>query len=108
MPLRGKRDIARECSLAAALDQSSAQIGSWLQAEQSSPSEKAQRTEDLLRVATALAELPEAQCEAVVLHYWQGQTLAQVAVQLGRTAPAVAGLLQRGLKSLRTLLAEPE
>jgi hypothetical protein len=48
-----------------ALDQSSAQIGSWLQAQQSSPSQKAQRTEDLLRVANALAELPEAQREAV-------------------------------------------
>lgn len=105
---RGKRDVARERSLEAALDQSSGQIEAWLQAEQSSPSDKAERTEDLLRVVEALAELPEAQREAVVLHYWQGQTLAQVAAQLGRTAPAVAGLLQRGLKSLRALLVEPE
>ncbi len=105
---RGKRDVARERSLAAALDQSSAQLGSWLQAQQSSPSQKAQRTEDLLRVAQALTQLPEAQFEAVVLHYWQGQTLAEVAAQLGRTSPAVAGLLQRGLKTLRILLAEPE
>jgi RNA polymerase sigma-70 factor, ECF subfamily len=105
---RGKRDAARERSLAAALDQSSAQIGSWLHAQQSSPSQKAQRTEDLLRVAQALSELPDAQREAVILHYWQGQTLAEVALQLGRTAPAVAGLLQRGLKSLRNLLTEAE
>jgi RNA polymerase sigma-70 factor, ECF subfamily len=105
---RGKRDIDRERSLHAALDESSVRIESWLQAEQSSPSQKAQRTEDILRLVEALAELPEAQREAVVLHYWQGLTLAQVAAQLGRTAPAVAGLLQRGLKSLRTLLAEPE
>jgi RNA polymerase sigma-70 factor (ECF subfamily) len=101
---RGKRDVARERSLEAALDASSVRIESWLQAEQSSPSQKAQRTEDLVRLAQALAELPEAQREAVVLHYWQGQTLAQVAAQLGRTTPAVAGLLQRGLKSLRTHL----
>jgi RNA polymerase sigma-70 factor, ECF subfamily len=105
---RGKRDIDRERSLHAALDESSVRIESWLQAEQSSPSQKAQRTEDILRLVEALAELPEAQREAVVLHYWQGQTLAQVAAQLGRTAPAVAGLLQRGLKSLRALLAEAE
>jgi RNA polymerase sigma-70 factor (ECF subfamily) len=102
---RGKRDVARERSLVSALDESSARIQSWLQAEQSSPGQKAQRTEDLLRLATALADLPAAQREAMVLHYWQGQTLAQVAAQLGRTSPAVAGLLQRGLKSLRTLLA---
>jgi hypothetical protein len=31
-----------------------------------------------------------------------------VAAQLGRTTPAVAGLLQRGLKALRTALIEPE
>jgi RNA polymerase sigma-70 factor, ECF subfamily len=105
---RGKRDVTRERSLAAALDQSSAQIGSWLHADQSSPSQKAQRTEDLLRVAEALTELSEAQLEAIVLHYWQGHTLAEVALELGRTVPAVAGLLQRGLKTLRTLLAEPE
>jgi RNA polymerase sigma-70 factor (ECF subfamily) len=101
---RGKRDAARERSLQAAVDASSVRIESWLQAQQSSPSQKAQRKEDILRLAEALAELPEAQREALVLHYWQGQTLAQVAAQLGRTAPAVAGLLQRGLKSLRKLL----
>ncbi len=83
-------------------------MASWLEASQSSPSQKAQRTEDLLRLAEALAELPEAQREAVVLHYWQSQTLAQVATELGKTPAAVAGLLQRGLKSLRTMLTEPE
>ena len=35
---RAKRDIARERSLEAALDQSSAQLGAWLAADQSSPS----------------------------------------------------------------------
>jgi RNA polymerase sigma-70 factor (ECF subfamily) len=105
---RGKRDAGRERTLEAALDGSSARIESWLAAEQSSPSQQAQRTEDVLRLVEAVAELPEAQREAVVLHYWQGQTLAQVAEQLGRSAAAVAGLLQRGLKSLRTLLMEPE
>jgi len=105
---RRKRNVARERSLEAALDASSAQIGDWLAAQQSSPSQKAERTEDLLRLAKALAELPEAQSEAVVLHYWQRKTLAEVAGQLGRTVPAVAGLLQRGLKTLRTLLVPAE
>jgi RNA polymerase sigma-70 factor, ECF subfamily len=105
---RGKRDVGREQSLQAALDESSGRIASWLEAEQSSPSEKAQQTEEMLRLVDALAKLPEAQREAVVLHYWQGQTLAQVADQLGRTIPAIVGLLQRGLKSLRKTLNEPE
>lgn len=105
---RDKRDLARERSLEAALEESSARIEAWLHAEQSSPSQKAERTEDMLRLVEALAELPEAQREAVVLHYWQGQTLAEVAAQLERSVPAVAGLLQRGLKTLRTLLVKPE
>lgn len=101
---RGKRDVARERSLQDAVDESSARIESWLQAVQSSPSQKAVHAEELTRLAQALAELPEAQREAVMLHYWQGQTLAQVAAQLDRTTPAVAGLLQRALKILRARL----
>src|SRR5580704_16635108 len=53
---RGKRDVAREQSLEAALNASSLRLESWLQAEQSSPSQKAQRTEELLRLAKAMAE----------------------------------------------------
>jgi len=105
---REKRDAARERSLEAALDESSARLEAWLAAEQPSPSEQAVRNECLLRLADGLAALPEAQREAIVLHYWQGQSLAVVAAELGRTPAAVAGLLQRGLKTLRTLLAESE
>jgi RNA polymerase sigma-70 factor (ECF subfamily) len=105
---RHKRDAARERSLEAALDQSSARVAAWLAAEQSSPSEQAQRGEELLRLTEALATLPEAQREALALHYWQGLTLAETAERLGRTLAAVAGLLQRGLKALRTSLNNPE
>jgi RNA polymerase sigma-70 factor (ECF subfamily) len=55
-----------------------------------------------------MAGLPEAQREALVLHYWQGLTLAETAARLGRTPAAVAGLLQRGLKALRGALSDPE
>ena len=69
---------------------------------------QAERAEDLLRLTESLAELPEGQRDAVMLHYWQGQTLAQVAEQLDKSVPSVAGLLQRGLKTLRSLMARPE
>jgi RNA polymerase sigma-70 factor (ECF subfamily) len=59
-------------------------------------------------LAEALARLPEAQREAVVLHYLQEQPLADVARQLGRSEAAVAGLLHRGLNKLRELLHEQE
>ena len=105
---RGKRDVNRERSLEAELAESSARLASWLAADQSSPSQRAMRNEQELRLADALAALPDVQREAIVLHYWQGCTLAQTAEQLGRSPASVAGLLQRGLKTLRELLNEPE
>lgn len=99
-----KRDVAREQSLEAALQQSSAQLEGFVAARQSSPSVKAQRNEELLRMATALEEMPSAQRQAVELHYLRGWALAEIADQLDRTKPAVAGLLQRGLAFLRQRL----
>jgi RNA polymerase sigma-70 factor (ECF subfamily) len=61
-----------------------------------------------VRLADALESLPEGQREALVLHYWQDWTLPEIGRHLGRTPAAVAGLVQRGLKQLRTLLREAE
>jgi RNA polymerase sigma-70 factor, ECF subfamily len=105
---REKRNVARERSIEAALDDSSARIEGWLAAEQSSPSQRADRNEQTARLADALSSLPEAQREAVVLHYWQGWTVAAIASELGRSTSAVAGLLKRGLKLLRLQLAEAQ
>jgi RNA polymerase sigma-70 factor, ECF subfamily len=105
---RAKRDVAREQSLAGALDDSSLQLEGWLIALQSSPSAKAARNEELLRLASALSELPEAQRDAVELHHLHGCPLAEVAASLSRTEAAVAGLLRRALKRLRELLERPE
>jgi len=103
---RDKRDVAREHSLEAVLDASSARLEAWLAVEQSSPSQQAQRNEQAVRLAEALDRLPEAQREAVVLHYFHGCLVADIGRQLGRSAEAVAGLLHRGLKSLREHLRE--
>jgi RNA polymerase sigma-70 factor (ECF subfamily) len=103
---RDKRNVAREHSLEQALAASSARLDRWLAAEQSSPSEHAERNEDVLRLAEALEQLPEAQRDALVLQHWQGWSLAEIGQHLDRTPAAVAGLIKRGLKQLRLLLGD--
>jgi RNA polymerase sigma-70 factor (ECF subfamily) len=101
-----KRDVGRERSLEAALQESSRRLEAWLAAEQSSPSQQAHKHDRALRLAAALAELPEANREALIMHYCQDRPLAEIAEQLGRTPAAVAGLLKRGLRELRGKLRE--
>jgi len=101
---KNKRDIRREQALPEAVEQSSARLERILAAQQSSPSQRAVRNEELLRLADALTQLPEAQRDAIVLHHLQGCTLAETARSLGRTDAAVAGLLHRGLKKLREIM----
>ena len=105
---RKKRDAGREQSLEAALDQSCTRLEDWLIALQTSPSAQAIRSEQLMRLAWALGELPEDQRTAVELHHLQGCSISELAELLDRTRPSVAGLLRRGLERLRELLHEAE
>jgi RNA polymerase sigma-70 factor (ECF subfamily) len=105
---RAKRDVRRERSFEAALDESSARLEGWLAANQSSPSQQAQRHERAVHLAEALETLPEAQREAVVLRHWHGWSLTDIGRQLECTTAAVTGLLHRGLKNLRKQLHELE
>jgi RNA polymerase sigma-70 factor, ECF subfamily len=103
---RAKRDVAAERSLEAELGASSARLGDWLAAGQSSPSDRAARDEAAVRLAEALAELPEPQREALVLQHWQGLSLAEIGARLGRSPAAVAGLIKRGLRRMREVMHE--
>jgi RNA polymerase sigma-70 factor (ECF subfamily) len=104
---RGKRDARRERSLEVALDQSAERLEACFEAVQTSPSGRASRNENLVRLAEKLAELPDAQRQAIEMFHLQGLPLAEVARQLGRSQSTVAGLLHRGLKNLRVLLGGP-
>ncbi len=98
---RAKRDVTLERSLENALANSSARLEAWLVAGDASPSEQAERNEQLLRLAQTMAQLPEIQREALLLRHCQGWSLADIAQHLGRSRPAVASLLRRGLQQLR-------
>lgn len=90
------------------LDELSSRAEAALVAGLSSPSERAARGEELLRLAQFLEALPEDQRTVIVRHHLQGEPLASVAAAIGRTKPAVAGLLRRGLTALRDALVERE
>ncbi|HEV3024333.1 MAG TPA: sigma-70 family RNA polymerase sigma factor [Pirellulales bacterium] len=105
---REKRDIARERSLEAAIDESSCRLEAWLASDESSPSQRAGRNEHLLMLAEALATLPEANQEVVTLRYLHAWPVADIARHVGRTPAAVAGMLHRALKELRVRLAEQD
>jgi RNA polymerase sigma-70 factor, ECF subfamily len=104
----GKRDVRRDHSLEAALEDSVSRIEGWLAAQQSSPSQQVHRQERAAELMQALALLPEAQREALVLRHCENWSLADISRHLERTPAAVAGLLKRGLKQLREYLREPE
>ncbi len=98
---RARRDVSRELSLQAAIDESSARLELWLAAEQSTASQQVIRMEEVFDIAKIVEGLPEDQRKAVVLYYFQGCSLAEVGEHLGRSESAAAGLLHRGLKQLR-------
>src|SRR5262245_11415311 len=79
------RDVALERSLESSLDSSSLKLEALLAADQSSPSENAVRQEDLLRLAEALARLPEEQRTAVELKHFHGLPVAVISEEMGRS-----------------------
>lgn len=101
---REKRDIRREQSMEQKLAQSSLRLEGLLAGDGPTPSQNAALGEHVLRVAEAIERLPETQRDAIRMHYLDGMKLSDVAEQLGKTTGAVAGLLHRGMKTLRTQL----
>ena len=103
---RGEGD--RERSLEAALEHSSARLGQWLAAEQSSPSQRAMHQEQLLGMAEALAQLPDDQRLVLEMRHLQDLPVTEISRLMGRSPASVAGLLRRGLKAIRSLLDDPQ
>jgi RNA polymerase sigma-70 factor (ECF subfamily) len=102
-----KRDISREQSI----DDShggGAPLKHDLDANLTTPSQKAIREEQADGLEQALATLPDDQREAVRLRHLEGWALADIALRLGRTPAATAGLIKRGMKTLRRRLHESD
>jgi RNA polymerase sigma-70 factor (ECF subfamily) len=100
----GQGVLGRERSLEASLEDSSRRIEQWLEDSHPTPGQEIDGHEQLLRLADALARLPEDQRLVIELRHLQGLSVAEIGPSLGRSTAAVGGLLQRGLKALRGLL----
>jgi RNA polymerase sigma-70 factor (ECF subfamily) len=98
------RDRRRERSIEAESEGSSGRIEPSLAQDDPSPSDQVMLVEELNRLTAAVDRLPADQLEAVTLHHLQSLSLAETAARMGRTKPAVAGLLRRGLQQLRVLM----
>src|SRR6516165_7906953 len=85
------RPEGAERSLEAALEQSSARLEAFLAADQTSPSGRVEKQERLVRLADAMEALPEDQRCTIELKHLQGLPLVEVARQMSRSVPAVAG-----------------
>ena len=99
-----KRDISREQSIEAAVEASSLRLETFLIDVESAPSQLAMRQEHARIVASAVESLPQLQRTAVLMRYWDGLSLQQIAQSLETTPAAIASALHRALKSLRAQL----
>lgn len=102
---RERRDVSRERSLEQYLEDSALSLAGW-GAHHDSPTRRAEFNERALRVAEAIESLTPAQREVVVLYFWNSCAISQIAQQQQQTASAIAGLLRRALKTLRTELRD--
>jgi RNA polymerase sigma-70 factor, ECF subfamily len=105
---RGRRDVRREQAMRNSIDESAVGLEHLLIADDTSPSLQVNRQAQVLRVANAIEGLPEQQRVAVLMRYCQQRTLEEISQHLAKSKSAVAGLLKRGLATLRQQLTESE
>jgi RNA polymerase sigma-70 factor (ECF subfamily) len=106
-----KRDVRREISLeqiGRRLEQSTARLESLLAEPGDSPSSHAQRNEQEIMLADALAELPSDYRQVILLRHIECLPFDEVARRMDRTSGAVRMLWLRALERLRKTFPERE
>jgi RNA polymerase sigma-70 factor (ECF subfamily) len=99
-----RRDLRRERRFGGDLENSSQWLERSLVAPTTSPTQHAARREGAARLADALATLPAAYREVIVLRHVEGLSFPDVARRLGRTEDSVKNMWVRALHRLRGML----
>lgn len=79
-------------------------VAELIPSETTSPSQRVMRDEASAKLAMCIEHLPESQAQAIRLRYLEGLSLREISERIEKSEMAVAGLLKRGLQSLRTEL----
>jgi len=104
--LAGKRDIRREISLeqiGQGVEQSGVQLRTILADSGGSPSSSARQSENVVRLADAMAQLPSHYRDVLVLRNFKNMSFERVAAEMDRSQGAVRILWLRAVKRLREL-----
>ena len=101
-----KRDARRERELYQSLADSSRVLHALLVAPGSTPSQRAGRREDAVRLAAALDRLSADHRQVLVLRHMEGLSFAEVGGRMGRTTDAATKLWGRAVRALRTVMGE--
>lgn len=72
--------------------------------EGTSPSSRASRNESLHRMRVAMASLPSEQRNVIQKYYLDGDSLAEIAQEMGRTKGAVRGICYRARQNMRAII----
>jgi RNA polymerase sigma-70 factor (ECF subfamily) len=108
---RKKRDVKLEQALCRKLEQASSSfevLECKLAANGTTPSQYVLQNQTALILAESLALLPKDQRTALELHHLEDHSLEETAGVMNRTPASVAGLLRRGLETLRENLKAKE
>jgi RNA polymerase sigma factor (sigma-70 family) len=89
-----------------ALNESARRFEGWLAAGDDTSGEGLTRLEQLAHLWRALERLPDDQRQAIERKHLGGESIAAIAAALNRSESNVAGLLFRGLGTLRHLLSD--
>ena len=103
---RDKRNIYDEQTFQETLRDSAHHLDRIVPSADKSPSQKFFQNERLLLISEAFSALSTEQQSAVEMRHIAGYTVAEIAIEMGRTKASVSGLLRRGLASLHESLRD--